>query len=513
MPKLRRAPWLAARVALLAVLMALALALPGSTQASDFHEIKKVTASDAPGGNLFGIRSAVSGDTAIVTAILESTGGSRAGAAYVFQRDHGGPANWGEVKKLTASNPSVDDWFGIGLAISGDTAIVGAYFEDSLGSNAGAAYIFQRDQGGPDNWGQVKKLTASDGQAGDIFGVSVALSGDTAVIGAYGEDAGGANAGAAYVFHRNEGGVGNWGEVKKLTASDAEAGDWFTWSVAISGNTAVVGAIRKAVDAEAGAAYIFRRDHGGADNWGQVRKLTASDAQAGDRFGGSVAVNGDTSIVGADRHDDLAGAAYVFQQHEGGTDNWGEVKKLLASDADEGDRFAASVALSGKTAVLGAYREGDTGAGAAYVFRRDEGGSGNWGEVRKLTASDARVKDLFGISLAASGSAVIVGAQGEGAAYVFDLLISKPTATITPTPSFTPTSTFTPTITLTPTQTPTAPLAVGGIALDADLRSLPLETNSAHSAHWSSALAIAAAANFVALGSFLWYTRRKRSIS
>ncbi len=109
-----------------------------------------------------------------------------------------------EVKKLTASVPAAGDQFGVSVAVSGDTAVVGASKEDAGGSNAGAAYVFGRNEGGTDMWGEVKKLTALDAQAGDYFGISVAVSGDTAVVGACCEDAGGTNAGAAYVFQRNE---------------------------------------------------------------------------------------------------------------------------------------------------------------------------------------------------------------------------------------------------------------------------------------------------------------------
>ncbi len=210
-----------------------------------------------------------------------------AGAAYVFQRDQGGVDNWGQVKKLIASDAQASDQFGFSAAASGDVTIVGANGEDAGGGNAGAVYIFQRDQGSADNWGEVKKLTASDAQTNDFFGWSVSISNDTVVVGANGEDAGGSDAGAAYVFEQDEGGANNWGQVKKLTASDAQCCDRFGISVAISGETAVVGA--NVEDAggstNAGAAYVFRRDEGGAGNWGETKKPTASDAQAFDRFG------------------------------------------------------------------------------------------------------------------------------------------------------------------------------------------------------------------------------------
>ena len=326
-----------------------------------------------------------------------------------------------EVKKLTASDAQTFDLFGVSVAVAGDTVIVGAVLEEAggNGAGAGAAYVFQRDQGGAGNWGEVTKLTASDAQAGDFFGGSVAVSGDTAVVGARSEDAEGNRAGAAYVFQRNQGGVDNWGEVTKLTASDAQAEDWFGFSVAVSGDTAVVGA-------------VFESEGG---NWGEVTKLTASDAQAGDRFGQSVAVSGETTVVGALAEDaggglyDDFGAAYVFQRDQGGAGNWGEVQKLTASDAQALDAFGGTVAVSGDTAVVGAWGEdaGGSQAGAAYVFQRDQGSAGNWGEVKKLTASDTQAFDQFGSSVAVSGDTAVVGTPTEdagssnaGAAYVFE---------------------------------------------------------------------------------------------
>ena len=216
-----------------------------------------------------------------------------------------------EMKKLLASDAQDFDGFG-NVAVSGDTAVVGAV--GAGGGIADAVYVFERDQGGLDNWGEVKKLTASDAETGDLFGVSVAVIGDTVLVGAFWEDAGGSNAGAAYVFQRDEGGADNWGEVTKLTASDAQAGDLFGENVAVSGDTAVVGANGNFFS-DPGAAYVYQRDQGGANNWGEVKKLTASDAQDFDEFGESVAVSGDTAVVGAffeDAGGEDAGAAYVF---------------------------------------------------------------------------------------------------------------------------------------------------------------------------------------------------------
>ena len=424
---------------------------PPNAEAALHSQIKKLVASDAMAGNGFGASVAVSGDTAVVGAGLFNS-------AYVFQRDEGGQDNWGEVKILTSSDAQGFDLFGNNAAINGDTIIVGAHLEDDGGLAAGAAYIFHRDEGGTDNWGEVKKLTASDAQAASFFGGSVAVSGGTAIVGAYEEDnEGGPRPGAAYVFQRDEGGADNWGEVKKLTASDAQAADRFGNSVAISGDTAIVGAfLEDAGGTDAGAAYVFQRDEGGTDNWGEVAKLTASDAQAGDEFGADVAVSDDDAVAGA-LGDGCESAAYVFHRNEGGTDNWGEVTKLTASDASCGAIFGSGVAVSGDLAAVGAYR-----VNAAYAFRRNQGGADNWGQVARLSASpSSQGLDYFGWSAAVVNDTIFVGANQEGegglfagAVYVFDVPIATPTPTFTNTPTITQTPTITPTPTVTPTKQP-----------------------------------------------------------
>ncbi|MCH7719302.1 MAG: FG-GAP repeat protein, partial [Chloroflexi bacterium] len=347
--------------------------------------------------------------------------GGDAGAAYIFQRSQGGAGNWGEVKKLTPSTVEFLARFGFSVAISGDIAVVG--------ERADRAYVFQRDQGGADNWGEVKKLLGSDTGDGNQFGHSVAVSGDTIIVGARNANPIGQGAGAAYIFQRDEGGADNWGEVKKLNTSDPAPALRFGTSVAIDGDTAVIGADLEATTS--GAAYVFERDVGGADNWGEVKKLKASDPQDFDHFGSSVAVSGDTVLSGARSEDaggDDAGAAYVFQRGQGGADNWGQVKKLTASDAQADDHLGISVALSGDTAVVGA-DNGDSGladSGAVYVFQRNAGGADNWGQDKKLVASNAGQLDEFGGSLSISGGTALVGAPRQngidfdtGAAYVF----------------------------------------------------------------------------------------------
>ena len=268
-----------------------------------------------------------------------------------------------EIEKLLASDPAADDSFGNSVAISGDYAIVGAYWKDI--TDAGAAYIFHRT--GPDTWVEGTKITASDAEDDDNFGNSVAISEDYAIVGAYAEDHDTkSNAGAAYIFLRT--GDNTWDEGTKITASDPASYDYFGRSVAISGDYAIVGAYRKDIT-DAGAAYIFLRT--GDNTWDEGTKITASDAEDDDNFGNSVAISEDYAIVGAyaEDHDTKsnAGAAYIFLRT--GDNTWDEGTKITASDPASYDYFGRSVAISGDYAVVGAYGEDDGGAdaGAAYI--------------------------------------------------------------------------------------------------------------------------------------------------
>ena len=288
---------------------------------------------------------------------------------------------WHQVSKATASDAGPGDQFGASVAISNGKVIVGAPLDDDSGGQSGSAYVFERDQVGADNWGQVRKLTPLDAAAGDTFGVSVAISGDTAVVGA-------PSAGNAFVFERNQGGIDSWGQVKKLSLEGGGTGDRFGASVAISGDTVVVGA-PSAGDAF-GSAYVFERNQGGAENWGHLSMLSASDAGAGDGFGHSVGTSGDSVVVGAPRDDDAgntSGSAYVFMRNQ---NNWGQVDKLTASDAAGSDSFGSSVGISGETVVVGAPSDDDGGSnsGSVYLFQYNQGEADNWVQVSKAFDGD-----------------------------------------------------------------------------------------------------------------------------
>jgi len=323
-----------------------------------------------------------------------------------------------EDAKLTAVDGAAGDIFGESVSISGNQAIVGARGDDDNGSSSGSAYVFEKVTG---TWIQVAKLTAADGAFADFFGASVSLSGDTAVVGAYRDDDKGSSSGSAYVFERV---AGTWTQVAKLTASDGAAVDFLGFSVSISGDKAIAGA-RGDDDkgSSSGSAYVFERIAG---TWTQVAKLTAGDGAFADVFGESVSISGDKAIVGARGDDDKgssSGSAYVFEKVSG---TWTQVAKLTAADGAAGDFFGQSVSISGDKAIAGAYRDDDKGSssGSAYVFEKI---SGTWFQVAKLTASDGQAGDFLGFSVSISGDKAIGGARGDddkgstsGSAYIFD---------------------------------------------------------------------------------------------
>ena len=383
--------------------------------AASLHQAR-LTVSTGGEKNL-GDAVAISGDTALVGAPLYPSD-ARTGAAYVFVRSGG---VWKLQKKLLAPDGAAGDEFGASVAVSGDTALVGASSHDVAGvSQAGAVYVFVRSSG---VWKLRKKLTDSAPSAIGFFGDSVALYGDTALVGVPGFDwLAGTDAGAACVYVRAN---GKWSLQQRLHADDLAPGDDFGGSVALYGNTAVVGAPWHDIGfkTDAGAAYVFVRSHG---VWkGQTPDLHAGDAATQDELGFSVAVSGNTAVIGAPRHDSGgtadSGAAYVFVRSSA---TWSQQAQLTAHDGNASDEAGYSVAVTGDRALLGSPLNGMLHNGATYDFAR----SGvTWAQQRKLTAADYVLGAQFGSSVALGGETVLIGApdwgptlgNNLGAAYVF----------------------------------------------------------------------------------------------
>jgi hypothetical protein len=436
-------------------------------------------ASNAGEFDQFGTSVALSGDTLAVGAFEEESNAtgidgdqtdnstSGTGAVYIFRRD--GQGTWSQEAYIKASNTEFEDRFGTSVALLGDTLAVGAPNESSsatgingdqvnnLAFRSGAVYVFKRDSF--DVWSQEAYIKASNTEAKDDFGRSVALFNDTLAVRADSEDSNATGvdgdqtdnsasaSGAVYVFKRDIFDV--WSQEAYIKASNTESGDIFGRSVALTTDTLAVGASFEDSDAvgingdqlnnlkgASGAVYVFRRDGFGA--WSQEAYIKASNTGSIDLFGASVALSGDTLAVGAneetsnatgidgDQTDNSAndtGAVYVFERDSLGT--WSQKAYIKASNSSSGDRFGSAVALVGDTLAVGSKDEGSnaTGidgdqmnnlagsSGAVYLFKRDI--TGTWSQETYIKSSNSEKFDEFGFSVALSGDTLVVGAPQE----------------------------------------------------------------------------------------------------
>jgi len=426
---------------------------------------EKLKASDGIVGDLFGSSVSVDNRRAIIGAEGKE-------AAYIFESS----SPWAEKAQLASG--ITGDGFGSAVAISGDYALVGAQGDDDRGENSGSAYLFRWDG---TQWIQAAKLIADNGEPGDFFGAAVSISGDHAVVGAYGVDTKEEKWAPIFgqdlyvpgnvdtiweptlkVWKNPKGGAvvlkpsGNegWADAfRSRTIRIAHTSNpYITFLQVLDKSRKPLGSCRNYVSTapvvlsglaelgeiqayypqaitnieflfpkiipDAGSAYVFGRE---GESWNQQAHMKASDGEAGDSFGISVAISGQTIVVGADMDDDNgmdSGSAYAFT-FDGS--KWIEEAKLLPADGKAGDRFGASVAISGNLAVMGAPLADalDPDTGAAYVFRYN---GVNWVEEAKLMAVDGKANDQFGASVSISADYVVVGApgaDGSGALYVY----------------------------------------------------------------------------------------------
>ncbi len=379
------------------------------------------------GDQNFGISVAISGNTAIVGETSATIGGNLGqGAAYIYILSGG---IWTLQQKITAfDGVTANGNFGISVAISGDTAVVGRGSIDPPTGAAqnGVVYVFIRTG---TVWTLQQELFPSDNHTTqNRFGRSVALENDTLVVGS--PDAlvtlpQGIKRGAAYIYTRINTPSGViWTDEQKIFTPDFPAIRGFGNAVAISANTVVVGELPGS-DPNVGAAYFFTRN---GTTWTRQQEVTASDGTNGDGFGWSVAINGDTAIIGALRLNDPnqslinLGSAYVLTRS--GT-TWTEQQKLIPSDGAANKGFGRSVSMSGNAAIIGAFAD-TLGRGSAYIFT---GTGTTWTQQQKLIPSDGTTNGQFGTSVGISGNTAIVGAPNNttdptfqirpGEAYIF----------------------------------------------------------------------------------------------
>lgn len=383
---------------------------PLTSTTSNWTETQKLLALDGATDDEFSSSVSLDGDTAIIGAPFDDDNGIDSGSVYVFTRTG---STWTQQAKLLASDGAADDRFGWSVSLDDNTVLIGAIWDDDNGGNSGSAYVYTRTGS---TWTQQEKLLASDGSEHDSFANSVSLNSDTALIGTYLDDDNGDASGSVYVFKR----IGTtWTQQAKLLASDNAQGDLFGKSVSIYGETALIGAVQDDDNgAESGSAYVFTC---AGTSWTQQAKLLASDGTPGDAFGYSVSLYGETALIGANYKTSGTGATYVFTR-TGNT--WTQQAKLIASDGDSGDNFGKSVSYFADTALIGALNHDDgNNSGSAYMFTRT---GTTWTEQQKLLAADGTAGDWFGWSVSLNINTCLIGAVWDddnggnsGSAYVF----------------------------------------------------------------------------------------------
>ncbi len=391
---------------------------------AQWTETQEVTETDPAFDPEFGYSVALHGTTAMIGAQQAKINGNDAqGAVYVFQESGG---VWTQTQKLVADDGQAFDTFGHAIVFNGTTALIGAYgavVNDNF--SQGAVYAFTLSDG---SWTQTQKIISNDGQAFDNFGYSLGLHGTTALIGADGATVGSQDfQGKAYVFNQSSNGA--WAQGQTLVASDGGIGDVFGYSIAFDGSTAVIGAYGN--NGFQGAAYVFGLT---GSTWNQSQKLIAADGAGNTYFGYATALSDSTLLIGSWGANpggvDTQGAAYIFTKSNG---TWSQIQELVASDGGVGDKFGHSVALQGNTALIGADGWSNSSAqGAVYVF---DGASGVFMETQRFVASDGAPSYQFGLPVTLDGDTALVGSwlwrspEGTmpGSAYFFTRQPSGPT--------------------------------------------------------------------------------------
>ena len=362
----------------------------------------------------FGSSMVLSGDTLAVGDPYDDQNGAEAGSVTIYQSDKSG--RWSEITRLTPSDAEAGIQFGRNVALSGDTLLVGAPYDNDGGVRSGSAYIFERNPLDPAVWTQAAKLTANDAYTNDQFGWAVAVDGDTAVIGAYTKMYGG----RVYIYERDAGGPGLWGETAQLNPDPPGFQACFGEAVDLDGDLLAVGAYGGGD--YAGYVYVFQRQPG-TNQWQRLTRFRSADTYAYYYFGYTVSLDNWTILAGAPGADGLMGAAYIFAADPAQPETWTERVKLSPSDGAMQDYFSLSLALSDDLAWVGAPMHASA-TGAGYLYARDQGGANLWGEVTHLNGKDSSPGDQFGYWTSMDGDLVAAGAPGmlpSGSAYIFNL--------------------------------------------------------------------------------------------
>lgn len=387
-----------------AVLLALWTATPGVAQC---QESQKLIAQNGSPQDYFGIDVDMHCEVAIIGAPSSPEVQSRSGSAHVYTARG---SVWKFSQELTASDGEAQDRFGISVAISEDVAVVGASSDDDLGRQSGSVYVFHREGS---SWTEAQKLTASDGKPGDLFGYTVDIDDDVLIVGSWQQN-------AMYVF-RHDG--GEWVEEQKLTPPVDSRTVFLGYSVAIEGDVAVGGGVADDKSGKIwGTAHAYRFN---GDAWVHEQQMLVPAIWTTGFFGVPVAISGDVIIVGAflDSTNGTAAGSAAIYRHDG--ESWIHEDTLAAPEPQPSDLFGSHVAVFGDSALVGSTGDNELGpnAGAAYIFQHIDG---KWSSGQRLVASDGEEQDSFGAAVAMAERGALIGAaaadtvgESAGAAYVF----------------------------------------------------------------------------------------------
>ncbi len=379
------------------------LTISNSVYALTANEITKLLAPDGADGDSFGQFISIDNTTMAIGAIRHDDNGVDTGSVYIFDKDVNG--DWQQTAKLNASDGIANDRFGAQVALKGDALFVGSIADNGISYDKGAVYVFNRISG---IWVESAKLIQPDPGTGinSSFATALSTDGDTVLVGSSHYDAAGTNAGAVFVYESDT--SGNWNYQTTILPPQSST-EFFGKAVSLEGNTALIGASWDGDNGlRAGAAFIYERDVNG--NWSLQQKLHASDGMPDDNFGHIAMLRNDTAIISSQWNDEIdinAGAVYVFEKDSG---VWNQSTKLKASNGNASDFFGSSIAFDGEILVIGTTGHdsiviGD-GYGGAYVFQKST--SGAWSEELILTPSDATLDDSYGVAVALADTGTIV---------------------------------------------------------------------------------------------------------
>lgn len=441
--------------------------------------IKTITPADAATGDSFGYSISIANSTIAVGSPFDDDNGNDSGSIYIYSKDQGGVDNWGLTKKILPSDGTADDQFGYSVSVANNEVAVGVPQDDDNGNNSGSIYHFGKDQGGVDNWGLVNKIAKAAGTfTNDRLGESLAIDGSQLITGIPFDDLQGSNSGAVSLYIKNGNAFefgyqwsaakaigGGFGSSVSLTTDKASVNDFIfardnfgpnEWGVIANGNFGGQGGnpvdfhlegdrgyrstyhppVNDCCDAGTGSLTVVSKDQGGVNGWGQVKTILFSDlsdhslgtneivfGKKAATFQDFLAVHATTTAFHFVSYvQSSKGQVYLFSRNSGGTNNWGEIKKITAPIPQEGDYFGSDLSIQNEVLAISA-----TGylsnKGAVFVHSRNTGGSDNWGLVKRIDTPDGTANDKFGTAIELNGTDLFVAAPGNdannGAVYLF----------------------------------------------------------------------------------------------